>query len=125
MQNMEKVGKIIAELRRERGLRQSDLSQILSMSPSNISNYENANYWPDAGTICKMANLFNITTDYLLGRTDYRCPPEDLERYVTPDYTIHNIVNTLLSLDTNSVNAVVKYVEYLKESQTKDKQPNS
>lgn len=114
MMDRTKVGKIIMELRKEKGLRQKDLSILLNMSPSNISNYENGSYWPDLDTICEMADYFNVTTDYILGRTDYRCPPEILDKYATPDYTIHNIVNTLLVLDSGSLDAVVKYVDFLK-----------
>lgn len=114
MQDRKEVGKIIAELRKEKGLRQKDLSIILNMSPSNISNYESGAYWPDLDTICQMADFFNVTTDYLLGRTEYRCPPDVLDKYTASDYIIHNILNSLLSLDSGSLDAVVKYVDYLK-----------
>lgn len=111
---MREVGKTIAQLRMEKGLRQKDLSNILSLSPSSISNYETGAYWPDLSTLCEIADYFNVTTDYLLGRTDYRCSPEILDKYVTKDYAVHNIVNTLLTLDSASVDAVLKYVDYLK-----------
>lgn len=114
MQDKKEVGKIIAELRKEKGLRQKDLSIILNMSPSNISNYESGAYWPDLGTVCQMADLFNVTTDYILGRTEYRCPPEILDKYASPDYIISNIVNSLLHLNSGSLEAVEKYVDYLK-----------
>lgn len=116
---MKEIGAIIAELRREKGLLQKDLSDILNMSPSNISNYENGAYWPDLDTICKLADFFQVTTDYLLGRSEYRCPPETLNQYISSDYTVHNIVNTLLSLDSGSLDAVVKYVDYLKDVRTR------
>lgn len=120
---MREVGKTIAQLRMEKGLRQKDLSNILSLSPSSISNYETNAYWPDLGTLCKIADYFNVTTDYLLGRTEYRCPPDILDKYVTKDYAVNNIVNTLLTLDSASVDAVLKYVDYLKanHSQTAEK----
>lgn len=116
---MRKIGETIMKLRTEKGLRQKDLSAILSLSPSSISNYEKDEYWPDLNTICKMADYFNVTTDYILGRTEYRCPPEILDKYVTKDYMIHNIVNTLLALDSDSINAAVNYVNYLKENHNK------
>lgn len=119
MFEMVRVGKTIANLREEKKLTQKMLAKILNMSPSNISNYENETYWPNLDTISKLADLFNVTTDYLLGRTDYRCPPETLENYITSDYTIHDIVNTLLTLDEGSRDAVAKYVNFLKENQSK------
>ncbi len=116
---MREVGKTIAQLRMEKGLRQKDLSDILSLSPSSISNYETGAYWPDLSTLCEIADYFNVTTDYLLGRTEYRCPPEILDKYVTKDYAINSIVNTLLSLDSASVDAVLKYADYLKANHAK------
>ena len=114
---MRKIGETITKLRTEKGLLQKDLSAILSLSPSSISNYEKDEYWPDLNTICKMADYFNVTTDYILGRTEYRCPPEILDKYVTKDYVVHDIINTLLTLDTDSINAAVNYVNYLKEKE--------
>lgn len=116
---MRDVGKTIAQLRTEKGLLQKDLSVILSVSPSSISNYENGQYWPDLKAICELADYFQVTTDYLLGRTEYRCSPEILDKYITTDYTVNNIVNTLLTLDSASVDAAVKYVNYLKENHDK------
>lgn len=108
------IGNRIKKLRTEKDLMQKELSNILSLSPSSISNYEKDAYWPDLKTICKMADYFNVTTDYILGRTEYRCPPEVLDKYVTKDYMIHNIVNTLLTMDSNSLNTVLTYVNFLK-----------
>lgn len=119
MYDKRSVGSTIAELRMETGLKQKKLSTILSMSPSNVSNYEHEVYWPDLGTLCKIADLFNVTTDYLLCRTDYRCSPEDLDRYFTTDSTLCGILNTLLSLDVASLDAVAKYADFLKGSQLK------
>lgn len=111
---MTNIGNIIAKLRMENGLKQNKLSSLLCMSPSNVSNYENGNYWPDLATLCKIADLFHVTTDFLLGRTGYRCPPEILDQYLTPDYKLYHIINTLLSLETNSLDTVTKFVNYLK-----------
>lgn len=114
---MREVGRTIAQLRRENGLRQKDLSEILNMSTSNISNYENSAYWPDLGTLCQLADYFHVTTDYLLGRSDYRCPPEILDRYITTDSTIHEIVNTLLTMDSDALKEALTYMGYLREKQ--------
>lgn len=117
------VGSTIAELRMETGLKQKKLSAILCMSPSNVSNYEHEVYWPDLGTLCKIADFFHVTTDYLLGRTDYRCSPEDLKRYLSSDSVFCGILNTLLSLDMASLNAAAIYVDFLKSSQVRSKSP--
>ena len=78
-------------------------------------------YGPDINTLCKIADLFQVTTDYLLGRTDYRYPPGDLYKIVTSEYTICSIVNILLSLDSGSLEAIVHYARYLKDTQGSEK----
>ena len=116
MYNASKVGSTIAELRLENGLKQNKLSSILSMSPSNLSNYERGLYWPALDTLCKIADLFQVTTDYLLGRTTYRCPPEVFREYVSSHHKVHHVINILLELDAVSLDAVVHYAEYLRDT---------
>ncbi len=123
MHNIVQIGATIAELRTERGLKQKQLSAILGMSPGNLSNYEHGVYWPALDTMCKIADLFNVSTDFLLGRTGFRCPPDTFTAYITPDYTIHHIVNILLALDSSSLDAVLKFACYLKDTGEAAKPP--
>lgn len=125
MHNTDQIGSTIARLRTEKGLKQNQLSAMLNISPGNLSNYEHGVYWPALDTLCMIADLFNVSTDFLLGRTGYRCPPEALAAYVTPDYTMHQIVNTLLELDTGSLDSVVKYAEFLKSTKNNTVAKNS
>lgn len=111
---MREIGETLANLRKEKGLGQKQLAALLNMSVSTISNYENGVHFPDLLTLGKLAQFFDVTTDYLLGRTEYRCPPEAMSRYITTDYTVQDMVNTVLSLDSVSQVSVVNYVRYLK-----------
>lgn len=120
---MSEVGQILTELRKERNLGQKELAVLLNMSISTISNYENNVHSPDLATLSKLATFFQVTTDYLLGRTGYRCSPELLDRYITSDYTVNSIVNTLLSLDSVSRSSAMSYVNYLRDTQNRDSQP--
>lgn len=117
------VGEVMADLRREKELGQKKLAAKLNLSIGTISNYENGVHHPDLNTLCRIADLFNVTTDYLLGRTGYRCPPEILKDYIATDYMISSFINMVLSLDQNSQNAITKYAEYLKHTQPKPTKP--
>ena len=114
---MRNVGQKLSQLRKERELGQKELAALLNMSIGTISNYENNVHAPDLATLCRLADFFQVTTDYLLGRTGYRCPPENLDRYITSDYTIHGITNVILSLDSKSRDAAISYVYYLRDTQ--------
>lgn len=63
-------GKVLSELRKEKGLKREDLANLLGCSAAAIGNYENDNRSPDFDTLVRIADYFNTTTDYLLGRTE-------------------------------------------------------
>lgn len=60
----------IVELRKDRGLTQSSIAEMLSMSQRNYSHIEIGDYDISGYEIRILADLFGTNTDYLLGRTD-------------------------------------------------------
>ena len=60
----------LKELRKERGLNQRELALYLKLSPSTIAMYETGQRIPDADTLEKLADYFNVSVDFILGRTD-------------------------------------------------------
>lgn len=68
---MEKFVERLKELRIECGLSQTALAQEVGLSRSAIGYYESGLRVPSAEVIIKLARFFNVTTDYLLGETDY------------------------------------------------------
>lgn len=67
-------GEIMAELRQDAGMSQQELAARLFVAPSTISNYETGQRRAHAEFICKVADVFNVSTDYLLGRTEFSLP---------------------------------------------------
>jgi len=61
----------IKEIRKEKGLKQSELAKLLDTTQKTISDYENGISNPDLERLIKIADIFNVSTDYLLGRKDY------------------------------------------------------
>jgi transcriptional regulator with XRE-family HTH domain len=61
----------LKEIRKERNLKQCELATILDTTQKTISDYENGVSNPDLERLIKIADYFNISTDYLLGRKDY------------------------------------------------------
>lgn len=61
----------LKQLRIQKDLSQKELAARLSLSPGTISNYENGIHEPDLDTLCRFADLYDVSLDYLLGRTAY------------------------------------------------------
>lgn len=64
------MGRRIKKLREERELSQLDLSKILNVSTSSLSQYESGNRVPSDDVKRNIADYFQVTMDYLVGRTD-------------------------------------------------------
>jgi HTH-type transcriptional regulator, competence development regulator len=64
------LGERIAKLRKEHKLSQYDLAERLGYSRGKLSNYEQGSRQPDYDTLKKIADFFEVSVDYLLGRTD-------------------------------------------------------
>lgn len=62
-------GARIREQRKLRGWTMKQLGQMLELAESTISGYENEIRSPDPGTLLKLAEIFGVSVDYLLGRT--------------------------------------------------------
>lgn len=63
------IGNRIAELRDARALTQEQLATTLGISRAALSHYEKNRRQPDFDTLIKLADEFNVSVDYLLGRT--------------------------------------------------------
>lgn len=71
------IGKIIKKYRHEHDMTQERLAEILSISPQAVSRWENDMAMPDISLIAPLCNLFNITSDELLG-IDITCRQEKI-----------------------------------------------
>ena len=60
------IGKRIAALRREKGMKQDDLAQILEVSPQAVSKWENDQTCPDISLLPKLAKVLGVSVDELL-----------------------------------------------------------
>ena len=54
----------------ERNLNEADLCRDLKLGKASVNEYVKAEQIPNADKIIKMANYFNVSTDYLLGLND-------------------------------------------------------
>lgn len=68
------IGKRITALRQEKRLTQQAVAEGIGMACATYAHYETERHKPDNRTLCKLANFFDVSTDYLRGITDLRKP---------------------------------------------------
>ena len=61
------LGQRICELRKAIGWSQVELAKRLGVAKQTVSNWENENIQPSIEMLLRLAKLFNVTTDYMLG----------------------------------------------------------
>lgn len=60
----------LKQLRKDRRITQSELSEALKISPSTVGMWEQGRREPDYEMLKRIADYFNVSTDYLLGRDE-------------------------------------------------------
>lgn len=86
-------GERIKYLREKKGLTQKDVATKLGLEPAAISKYELDMREPNIEAIKKLATLFNVSIDYLLGRTsNVLVSIEEIKELLeTSEYVLLNI----------------------------------
>lgn len=98
---MAKLGELLAELRLDRKMTQRQLSDILHVSVGTISNYEKSVHFPDIEKLSSLADFFDVTTDYLLGRCENSLSPDIFSEAVIEGKTVGDFIRTIQQLPTD------------------------
>ena len=83
---MENIKNRIRDLRENMDLRQIDVSKATGIDQKTLSNYETGKTNPDSYSIIKLADFFQVSTDYLLGYSDIS---------IKSDKDITNVLNNI------------------------------
>ncbi len=88
-------GNRLKELRENENLTQQELADIIEVNGKQIiSGYENGKSEPDLTLLTKIANYFNVSVDYLLGRTSFKSSKSEANFYnITSSETL-NLLST-------------------------------
>lgn len=97
-------GKRLKQLRLENHLKQEELAQKIHSSKANISRYESNSVEPSLKTLNELAELFDVSVDYLLGRTIVKKQVDTI--------AFHSIDDSELSDEGKE--ELRNYLEYLK-----------
>jgi len=88
-------------LLKDNNMSQLELSKILNCSRQTVSTYMVGGTVPNIVALNDIANYFNVSTDYLLGRTENKQTKID-------KFNLESSVNIVLSEVTSSINKMIK-----------------
>ena len=95
-------GDKLKKLRETHGLSQQQLAEKLGMSPSGIEMWEQNRRQPDNETLKKIAQLFDVSTDYLLGN-DVKSNDKNKELLETISTDLSDPINRVLYKKTSEL----------------------
>ena len=115
----------LKRLRNEAGLSQEQLAERLQLSRPAIGHYETGFRKPDLDTLQCIARFFDVSTDYLLGRTDDPTPPSaDLSDVLSTDEAItlafSKVGGPLAELSPEAIRSVKEYIEFVHERERRE-----
>ncbi len=103
------IGKRIKKLRENKNLNQLEFSKILNISNTTLSQYEAGNRTPSDEIKEKVADYFNVSVDYLLGRTEkYSIEAEDSKEEKFFSFDVSN-------LPEEAIKQIEDYIEFVKQ----------
>ena len=93
------LGKRIGMLRREKGMKQDELAEILGISPQAVSKWENDQTCPDISLLPKLAQILGVSVDVLLSGEQE--PPTPVVQ-ILPEDQRKNIKDMMLRVIVDS-----------------------
>ena len=98
----------------ENKITQKQLAESIGASQSNVSDWLNGKTLPSAEKLVAIADFFNVTVDYLLGRSDSRTPAAETAQPLTDDVRggLTNHLNQLTESELVELDHFVGYLLY-------------
>lgn len=106
-------GTLLVRLRTEKKISQKELAQYLCLSSSTVSNYENEVHQPDLSTLVRVADLFDVSVDFLLGRTKQRVPIAYLDTPFLGEISIGDCIQSMAGFNERSRGSMLEFMDLL------------
>ncbi len=100
----------LKKIRNKKGLTQADVAAKLGITYQAYAHYETGRRQPDPEMLLKMANLFGVSTDYLLGRDE--TPTLTIPKTLTD--TQIAFAEGIKDLDDEELQQIADFVDFLK-----------
>lgn len=115
---MSSLGQKLKELREKSGKTQEEMAKLLNLGRVSYTQYENDKRIPTLDTLKRLSEIFNVTSDYLLGqeKDNYYLDPETArlaqELHDNPEYKA--MFDATRGLSPEAVKEVMNFIRYQK-----------
>lgn len=100
-------------LREKNGYTQSELAEILHISNSSVCNYEAGKNSPSIEMLIRVAEIFDVSIDYLIGYSNLKYPTSKLKVKFSSNTNVDELIEMLLSLDKEHRADALKQIKYI------------
>ena len=112
----------LKELRNKEGISQSALGKALNMSQQGIAKWETGSTSPNPEMLRKIADYFNVSVDYLLGKTDIKNPRPKNEDKITFDDFTYAMNEEAHELTDEEKDKLLELARFFKENRKKGRE---
>lgn len=121
---MSELGERLAELRQDKQERQKDVAELLHVTPGSVSNYETGTHLPTVEALRDLADHYDVTMDYLMGRTNSRISTEILNKQFVERVTYGMLLERLSELPMGKRVLLLELMEDMRISNYLKKRAN-
>ena len=107
------LSEILKELRAQKKVTQDDMAKLLNIKRQTYSSYERGKSFPDVLALIKIADFFDVSTDYLLG---YKKTDTEEQNF---SEEIQVLMKTYSDLTDEELKKVLEYIDFLKTKREK------
>lgn len=102
-------GERLKELRKKKRMTQEELGKVINVSKVSISGYETGSRSPDRETLVSLADFFDVSVDFLLGREEsgINNKPLTIAAHIDDDVTDEEMED------------ILNYIEFIKNKHRK------
>ncbi len=110
---MKQIYEFLRELREQHSYRQEYIAKYLGITQQTYSNYELGLREIPLHHIIKLSNLYQVSTDYLLGIEHPYAGNINLSQEYLDGLSLHDLIYDVQKLDTDKRKSLAQFVRFL------------
>ncbi len=107
------AGERLRDLREKSRKTQADISNMLGTTQQIYSRYENERTDLPLRHLVKLADYYQVSADYILGRTSYPKEPPEMDKPFLKNVTYGEVNDRISAFTTSTRKMLIQYIKYL------------